>query len=255
MRFLSAVGFALLVVTFSLSAQADYDFCTDVADCERRARADISAGRLEDALMALAAVADLATGVEDRQRMRSAMLLSTTTNLKLGRPLLAHAWAQATLAEFEDDPEAIANLEAVRQTLGDSAASNAIAGTYQSYAGRGQWNDFRVVELSPAEVRVQWFVQYFGKMRSITDLGPTHYLDQTAKGQYTDGQLVVTYHTMSDTPCTLTFKRAELAIEFVSPRPSALPDECVFDSLRGPVFPLGPFWLVDPAVPDLRPAD
>jgi hypothetical protein len=255
MRSLRAIGFALLVMAFSYGAQADYDFCTDAADCERHAQADISAGRLEDALRALAAVADLATGVEDRQRVRSAMLLSTTTNLKLGRPLVAHAWAQATLAEFEDDPDAIANLEAVRQTLGDSAASDAIAGTYQSYAGRGQWNDFKVVELNPAEVRVQWFIQYFGKMRSVADLGPTHMLDQTAEGQYADGRLVVTYRAMSDTPCTLTFRRAELAIEFVSPRPSALPDECVFDSLRGPVFPFGPFWLVDPAVPDLNPAD
>ena len=255
MRHLSAAGLALLAMAFSRGAIADYDFCTDAIGCESLAQAEIANGNFENALGVLSAAADLATGTGDDQRLRSAMLFSTTTNLKLDRPLMAHAWAQATLASFKDDPEAIANLEAVKQRLGDAAPSESIAGTYQSYAGRGQWNDFKVIEESSGKVRVQWFIQYFGKMRSITDLGPTHFLDQTAEGQYADGQLIVTYRAMSNTPCTLTFKRVELAIEFVSPKPAELPDECVFDSGRGPVFPFGPFWLVDPAVPTLKSAD
>jgi hypothetical protein len=242
-------------MAFSRGAAADYDFCADAADCERRAHVDISQGRLEDALRALAAAADLATGAEDDQRRRSAMLLSTTTNLKLDRPLIAHAWAQATLAEFKDDPDAIANLEAAKQRVLDLPLSVSIAGTYQSYAGRGQWSDFKVVEESSGKVRVRWFIQYYAKMRSITDSGPTQYLDQTADGEYADGRLVVTYRAMDDTPCTLMFKRTEWAIVWVSPEPADLPEICVFDSFRGPVFPFGPFWLVDPAAPDLGPTD
>lgn len=255
MRRLSAIGVALLAIASTRDVVADYDFCTDAADCERRARIDISQGRLEDALRALTATADLATGTGDDERLRSALLLSTTTNLKLNRPLMAHAWAQATLAEFKDDPEAVANLEAAKQTLGASAISGSITGTYLGYAGRGQWSDLKVVELEPGKVRLRWFILYFGKMRSVTDWGPTHMLDQTAEGQYADGRLVVTYRAMDDTLCTLTFERTELAIVWVSPRPAELPENCVFDSLRGPVFPWGPFWLVDPATPDLQPAD
>ena len=255
MRLLNAIGFALLAMAFDRAAVADYDFCTDLTDCERRAKADLDAGRLEEALQALAAVADLATGVDDKQRVRSAMLLSTTTNLNLGRPLVAHAWAQATLAVFKNDPEAIANLESARQKLGDPPPTEPTTGTFMGYAGRGQWNDFKVVELGSGQVRVRWLIQYFGKMRSITDSGPTHYLDQTAEGHYADGRLIVTYRAMGDTPCTLTFKRTEWAIMWVSPKPADLPDVCVFDSFRGPVFPYGPFWLVDPATPDLEPVD
>jgi hypothetical protein len=255
MRLLSAIGFALCATTAGHGAAADYDFCTEVADCERTAKADLSAGRLEDALRALAAVADLATGAEDEQRLRSAMLLSTTTSLKLDKPLLAHAWAQATLDTFKNDPEAIANLKAVKLKLGDPPAPEPVTGTYLGYAGRGQWNEFKVVEQSSGRVRVRWFVEYFGKMRSITDSGPTHYLDQTAEGWYADGRLVVTYRAIDDIPCTLTFRRMEWAILLESPRPADLPDTCVFDSFRGPVFPFGPFWLVDRATPGLETDD
>lgn len=255
MAYLRAIGLPLLAMAFSYGATADYDFCTDAANCERRAEADITQGRLEDALAALAAVADLATGAEDDQRLRSAMLSSTTINLKLDRPLMAHAWAQETLTAFKDDPEAIANLKAVKQRLNVLAPFGSIVGSYQGYAGRGQWSDFKIVEQGPGRVRVQWLILHFGRMRSVTDNGPTHMLEQTAEGQYADGRLVVTYHTMSGTPCTLTFKRTELAIEWVSPTPAELPENCVFDSARGPVFPWGPFWLVDPATPHLRPAD
>jgi hypothetical protein len=183
------------------------------------------------------------------------MLLSMTTNLKLDRPLLAHAWAQATLATFENDPEAIANLKVVKQRLDVPPVSESATGTYFGYAGRGQWNEFKVVERSSGHVRVRWFIEYFGKMRSITDSGPTHYLDQTAEGQYADGWLVVTYRAMDDIPCTLTFKRTEWAVVLDSPRPADLPDVCVLDGLRGPVFPFGPFWLVDRATPELGSDD
>jgi hypothetical protein len=249
MRSLNAIGFVLLAIAFSRGATADYDFCSDAANRERRAKNDISQGRLEDALEALAATADIATGTGDDQRLRSALLLATTTNLKLDKPLMAHAWAQATLTAFKGDPEAIANLEAVKRRLGNLVPSGSIAGTYLGYAGRGQWSEFKVVEPDSGKVRVRWLIQYFGKMRSITDNGPTHMLEQTAEGQYADDRLVVTYRTIGDTPCTLTFKRTELVIVWVWPRPADLPENCVFDSLRGRCFPGAPFRLWTPQPP------
>lgn len=247
---LTALGFALCVVMAGGAPAAAYDICADAADCEKRAEADIAAGRYEPALEALVAEADLATGAGDNEHLFSALQSLTTVNIKLGKPLMAHAWAQAALVAFDRDPRALANLEAAQQALQGQPASNAISGTYDSYAGYGYWSELKIDGQDPSNLQTQWFMLRFGRVASAWDDGPAAMWELWAKGEYADGKLVVTYEGTDGAVCHLNFKRTELAIELASPQPNELPQNCQTGGAG--VYPWGPFWLADTAVPTLE---
>lgn len=250
MRHLTALGLALCVVMASGAPAAAYDICADAADCAKRAEADIAAGRNEQALEALVAEADLATGANDDEHLFSALQSLTAVNIKLGKPLMAHAWAQAALVAFDQDPRALANLETAKQALQGQPASPEISGTYDSYAGYGYWSELKIDGQDPATVQTQWFMLRFGSVASAWDDGPAAIWELWAEGQYADGNLVVTYQGTDGAACQLNFKRTELAIELVSPQPDELSQNCQTGGAG--VYPWGPFWLTDAAVPTIE---
>jgi hypothetical protein len=71
----------------------------------------------------------------------------------------------------------------------------------------------------------------------------------SAEGQHANGELVIHYEGLDGSTCELGFKRNALAIEWVSPEAEDLSETCRTGGAS--VFPWGPFWLVDTAVPDL----
>jgi len=250
MRHLTALGSALCVVMASSAPVSAYDICVDAVDCEKRAEADIAAGRNEQALEALVAEADLATGAGDEEHLFSALQSLTAVNIKLGNPLMAHAWAQAALVAFDQDPRALANLETAKQALQGQPAPSAISGTYDSYAGYGYWSELKIDGQDTGKIQTQWLMLRFGTVASAWDDGPAAMWELWAEGQYADGNLAITYQGMDGAACHLNFKRTELAIELVSPQPDELPPNCQTGGAG--VYPIGPFWLVDTAVPTLE---
>ncbi|HEY3145460.1 MAG TPA: hypothetical protein VGJ75_03870 [Dongiaceae bacterium] len=89
----------------------------------------------------------------------------------------------------------------------------------------------------------------FGMIQRADEIGPAAEWELTADGRYTDSDLAVTYEGMDGASCKLGFKRTELAIEWVSPKAEDLSDNCLIGGAG--VFPWGPYWLVDTAVPNL----
>lgn len=251
MRSLTSIGLALLSAALIAAPPAPpavaYDICTDPADCASRAEANIAAGRDAEALDALVAEADLATGAGDKEHLRGALESLTAVNLKLGKPLMAHAWAQAVLVAFDKDAPALANLETAKQGLQGWTQPSSIAGTYDSYAGYGYWSELKIIEHDGGKVQTQWFMMRFGAVPSAWDYGPAAMWELSAEGQYANGNLTVTYPGNDGAACELTFKRTDLAIEWVSPKAEDLPQNCQTGGAS--VFPWGPFWLVDTAVP------
>jgi hypothetical protein len=163
----------------------------------------------------LVAVADLATAQGDDERLLSAFESLTAVNLKLGRPLKAHAWAQAALIQFEQAPRAIANLERARLAVTPDAD---ITGTYESYAGYGYWSELKILERQPGKVETEWVMLRYGAVPSAWDYGPAAMWELSAPGRYSNGDLVVTYEGMDGAVCELAFKRAALAIDWIAPR-------------------------------------
>ncbi|MEZ5830005.1 MAG: hypothetical protein R3D05_02360 [Dongiaceae bacterium] len=253
MRQLKVIGLALLVMAATGASATAYDICTDAADCEARAKSDIAGGRLEQALDALVAEADLATGAGDDVHLRAALESLTDVNLKLGKPLMAHAWAQAAATAFDHDQKATATLENAQKALPKAETITGISGTYDSYAGYGYWSELKVAELELGKVKTGWLMMRFGSVPSAWDNGPAAMWELTADGQYSDGALIVTYQGTDGGDCSLTFKRTPLAIEWVAPKPEELPESCQIGGAG--VFPWGPFWLVDTAVPSIEDAD
>jgi hypothetical protein len=250
MRRLAIIGFTMVMAALTGAPAAAYDICADPADCQRKAEADITAGHDDQALDALVAEADLATGAQDNEHLLSAFEQLTAVNLKLGKPLMAHAWAQAALVAFDKDARALKNLETAQQALQASPLPTGITGTYDSYAGYGYWSELKIVEQEDGKVQTDWFMLRFGQVPSAFDYGPAAMWELSADGQYANDELVLTYDGMDGASCHFTFKRTELAIELVSPKPEDLPQNCQTGGAG--VFPWGPFWLVDTAVPSLE---
>jgi hypothetical protein len=248
MRLPAAIGVGLLAVALAGSSSFAYDICTDLADCQRKAEADIAAGQYEQALEALVAVADLAAGEGDDARSLFAFESLTAINLKVGKPLMAHAWAQAALIRFEGNSRARANLENAKQALGAASPAGSISGTYESYAGHGYWSELKILEQEPGKVRTKWFMMRFGAVPSAWDYGPAAMWELSADGRYSNGELVITYEGSDGSACELAFKRTKLAIEWVSPTVEDFPRKCRTGGAN--VLPFGPFWLVDSAAPD-----
>lgn len=249
MRHLTAIGFALGIVTLGGAPALAYDICTDPADCAKRAEADLAAGRTQQALDALVAEADLATGADDDEHLMSALQSLTNVNIKLGKPLMAHAWAQAASLTFDQDPRAQANLDtAIKALAGQTFA--AISGTYDSYAGHGYWNELKIAEQAGGAMKTQWLMLRFGMVASAWDDGPAAIWELWADGQYADGILTITYQGMDGGTCEMKFKRTELAIELLSPQADELPQNCQTGGAG--VYPFGPFWLTNADVPAIE---
>jgi hypothetical protein len=245
LRIIAAVGLFSTALTIESRA---YEICADLADCQRKAEADMAADKNEDALEALVAVADLATGARDYSRLRFAFESLTSINLKLGRPLKAHAWAQAAAARFEQDARSLANLERARHALPPLSA-DVISGTYESYAGYGYWSTLKIAKHGTNDVRTEWFMIRYGSVPSAWDYGPVAFWELSAKAHYSDRGLIITYKGLSRAYCQLGFKRNGLAFEWVPPE-----EDLSFDCRTGGanVLPWGPFWLVDTRVPNLE---
>jgi tetratricopeptide (TPR) repeat protein len=227
-----------------------YDFCASAKECNDRGLSDVTAGKYQDALDAFVAAVDLATGARDDDALLSAFEQLTAVNLKLGKPLMAHAWAQAALIAFDKDARALKNLETAQQALQASPLPTGITGTYDSYAGYGYWSELKIVEQDDGKVQTDWFMLRFGAVPSVFDYGPAAMWELSADGSFANGELTLTYEGMDGASCRFTFKRTELAIELVSPKPEDLPQNCQTGGAG--VFPWGPFWLVDTAVPSLE---
>lgn len=224
---------------------ADYT-CATLADCRREAEADIAAGRYEHALEPLVAVTDFATGASDDRQLLFAFESLTSMNLTLGRPLKAHAWAQAAVKRFPQDQQALNNLERAKKAL-PPLPPNAFDGIYESYAGYGYWSELKIAEQSQSRFRTEWSMMRFGLVPSAWAYGPAAFWDLSAEARYSDGSFVVRYEGMSGAPCELGFKRNGLAIEWIWPRADELSQDCRIGGAN--VFPWGPFWLVDTAIP------
>jgi hypothetical protein len=242
---------ALLVAGAFAGPAAAYDFCSDLQDCQRKADAEIAAGRYERAADILVAVADFATMGGTRDDQLSAFESLTEVNLKLHKPLMAHAWAQAALLRFEQDPRALANLEHVLPTLSATEPPSTLSGTYLAYAGYGYWSELRAVEQDDGLIRTEWFMLRYGLVPSADAYGPAAFWELTAEARLSDGNLVVRYEGRDGIPCELGFNRKGLAIEWTWPQPDELSSGCRIGGAN--VLPWGPFWLVDPATPDLAP--
>ena len=229
------------------SAMADQP-CTSLADCRNRADANIAAGRYEQALEELVATTTYASFDGSREDLRGALESLTAVNLKLGNPLMAHAWAQAELMTFHHDARALANLETVTPALKAMVPPAGISGTYKSYAGYGRWSELKIRDEGGGKVQTDWYMIRFGSVQSADDIGPAAEWALLAEGQYTNSEFLITYEGWNGTSCTLDFKRNALAIERVSEN-KGIPQNCLAGGAG--VAPHGPYWLVDTAVPDL----
>jgi tetratricopeptide (TPR) repeat protein len=250
MRRIAVIAMIWVSGVFASHAAQAYDFCASAKECNDRGLSDVAAGKYQDALDAFLAAADLATGAGDNDTLLSAFEQLTAVNLKLGKPLMAHAWAQAALVAFDKDARALKNLEAAQQALQASPLPTGITGTYDSYAGYGYWSELKIVEQEDGKVQTDWFMMRFGAVPSAFDYGPAAMWELSADGSFANGELVLTYEGMDGASCQFTFKRIELAIELVSPQPEDLSQNCQTGGAG--VFPWGPFWLVDTAIPSLE---
>lgn len=253
--FARCIGMIIFAAILSGSAvRSDaYEICPTATDCLALGKAAVESGQFEQATDPLVAAADLATGASDDQTLLMALGLLVTVNLQLGKPLMAHAWAQAETGAFPDNATAQADLARARQALPAVDPAASISGTYQSYAGHGYWSELRVTARADGAALVDWSLLRFGAVASAYDDGPAAMWDMSADAQYQNGQLVITYQGSDDSPCELTFARTGLAFEWVAPKPEDLTEVCQIGGAGA--LPMGDFWLVDQTDPQLDDAE
>ncbi|HEY3145459.1 MAG TPA: hypothetical protein VGJ75_03865 [Dongiaceae bacterium] len=153
-RWLPTIGFGAALGILGVSATAD-ESCGGLADCRHKADADIAAGRYEQALEKLVTMTTFAVVDGGEDDVREAFESLTFVNLKLGGPLMAHAWAQADLTTFDRDARALANLETVKPALKAMVPPAGIGGTYKSYAGYGYWSELQIVERGNGKLQTE----------------------------------------------------------------------------------------------------
>lgn len=241
---------------FNAMQASAYEICANASECLRLGRSAVEADQSEKALDYLVASADLASGAYDRSTLLSAFVLLTNANLKMNRPLVAHAWAQAALEYFEgsgtpqEATSALDNLARVKSVLPPLDGNRGVAGTYQGYAGHGYWSEMKVARREDGEILMDWSLIRFGTVPSAYDYGPAAVWDMSATGTYDGGDLIITYEGLDGGNCTITFGVSVLSLTFLAPSPEEFSQACRTGGAN--VLPWGPFWLVDATAPQIE---
>ncbi len=230
-----------------------YEICSSATDCLALGESTGLSGQPQQALDLLVAAADLATGSGDNQTLLSALEGLTTANIELGKPLMAHAWAQAAMIQFGDDPAAKENLARAQAALPAIDPAAGISGTYESYAGYGNWSEMRISAHTDGTLLMDWALLRFGAVPSADDYGPAAMWEMSADGSYRNGEMIINYAGSNDSTCELKFTKSGLGFEWTYPKAEDLPEACRIGGAN--VFPWGPFWLVDRTDPQLDNAE
>ncbi len=253
--FARCIGFLVLAATLIHAAPPSqaYDICASATDCLALGESIELSRQPQQALDLLAAAADLATGSGDDQTLLSAFEGLTKANIELGKPLMAHAWAQAAMIHFGDNPAAKENLARAQQALPAIDPAAGISGTYDSYAGYGNWSEMRISARADGTLLMDWFLQRFGAVPSAYDYGPAAMWEMSADGAYRNGEMTISYAGSDDKTCELKFTKSDLGFEWTYPKAEDLSEACRIGGAN--VFPWGPFWLVDQTDPQLDNAE
>lgn len=249
------IGFVILPATLlcTIAPSLAYEICSSATDCLALGKSTELSSQPQQALDLLAAAADLATGSGDDQTLLSALEALTKANVEIGKPLMAHAWAQAAMIQFGDDPAAKQNLARAEEALPAIDPAAGISGTYDSYAGYGDWSEMRISERTDGTVLIDWSLLRFGAVPSAYDYGPAAMWEMSADGSYRDGELIIRYAGSDDSACELKFTKSGLGFEWTQPKAEDLPEACQIGGAN--VFPSGQFWLVDTSDPHLEDAE